>query len=80
MKTIWEHRMERGWTQFDLGLKVGVQPLTVSLWERGQRLPRVVQMRKLGNVFGVCSDDIMLAPRGAPHHRPTTECGTVEPR
>jgi DNA-binding XRE family transcriptional regulator len=60
MKTIWELRRERGWTQFDLALAVGVQPQTVYLWESGRRQPQVAQMRKLGQVFGICSDEIDL--------------------
>jgi DNA-binding XRE family transcriptional regulator len=60
MKTIWELRRERGWTQFDLALAVGVQPQTVYLWESGRRQPQVTQMRKLGQVFGICSDEIDL--------------------
>jgi DNA-binding XRE family transcriptional regulator len=62
MKTISELRRERGWTQFDLALAVGVQPQTVYLWESGRRQPQVTQMRKLGKVFGICSDDIDLTP------------------
>ncbi|MFN8662194.1 MAG: helix-turn-helix domain-containing protein [Thermomicrobiales bacterium] len=62
MKTISELRRERGWTQFDLALAVGVQPQTVYLWESGRRQPQVAQMRKLGKVFGICSDDIDLTP------------------
>lgn len=62
MKTISELRRERGWTQFDLALAVGVQPQTVYLWESGRRQPQVTQMRKLGKVFGICSDEIDLAP------------------
>ena len=60
MKTIRDLRQARGWTQFALALKVGVQPQAVYLWERGHRLPQVVPMRKLGVVFGLCSDDIVL--------------------
>ena len=66
MKTIREHREGRGWTQFALALKAGVQPQTVYLWERGQRLPHVLPLRKLGVAFGVCSDDIVLEPRAEP--------------
>ena len=62
MKTIRDLRQARGWTQFALALKVGVQPQAVYLWERGQRLPKVVPMRRLGIVFGLCSDDIALVP------------------
>ena len=60
MKTIRALRQERGWTQFELALAVGVQPQTIYLWESGRRLPQVLQMRKLGEVFGLCSDEIDL--------------------
>ncbi len=72
MKTIRALRQARGWTQFELALAVGVQPQTVYLWESGRRLPQVPQMRKLGEVFELCSDEIDLGPpadlsRTAPH-------------
>ena len=72
MKTIRELRRERGWTQFQLALAVGVQPQTVYLWESGRRVPQVPQLRKLGQVFGLCSDEIALdfgsePRRGMPH-------------
>jgi DNA-binding XRE family transcriptional regulator len=62
MKTIRALRQERGWTQFELAIAVGVQPQTIYLWESGRRLPQVIQMRKLGEVFGLCSDEIDLGP------------------
>jgi DNA-binding XRE family transcriptional regulator len=72
VKTIRELRRERRWTQFELALAVGVQPQTIYLWESGRRMPQVPQMRKLGEVFGLCSDEIALEPetdrpRAAPH-------------
>ena len=60
MKSIRVLRLEHGWTQFELALRVGVQPQTIYLWESGRRTPHVPQMRKLGAVFGICSDDIDL--------------------
>ncbi|MDP9368761.1 MAG: helix-turn-helix domain-containing protein [Chloroflexota bacterium] len=62
MQTIRALRQERGWTQFELALRVGVQPQAVYLWESGRRTPQVAQMRKLGEVFGLCSDEIELDP------------------
>ena len=62
MRTIRALRQERGWTQFELALKVGVQPQAVYFWESGRRTPQVPQLRKLGQVFGMCSDDIELSP------------------
>jgi DNA-binding XRE family transcriptional regulator len=61
-QTIRALRRERGWTQFDLALRVGVRPQTVYLWETGRRIPQVPQLRRLGQVFGLCSDDIVLEP------------------
>jgi transcriptional regulator with XRE-family HTH domain len=62
MKTIRALRQERGWTQFELAVRVGVQPQAVYLWERGRRLPQGPQVRRLGVVFGLCSDEIDLGP------------------
>jgi DNA-binding XRE family transcriptional regulator len=70
MTTIDVLRRERGWTQFELALAVGVQPQTVYLWESGRRQPKVSQMRKLGKVFGMCSDEIHLTQPPVAH--PTT--------
>ena len=67
MKTIRELRLERGWTQFELALAVGVQPQTIYLWESGRRQPQVPQMRKLGEVFGICSDEIELGSMREPY-------------
>ena len=65
MKTIRALRQERGWTQFELALKVGVQPQAVYFWESGRRTPQVPQLRRLGQIFGMCSDEIDLT---ASHH------------
>lgn len=75
MKTIRALRQERGWTQFELALKVGVHPQAVYLWESGRRTPQVPQLRKLGALYGLCSDDIILVNAAdvrdaAPPHRP----------
>lgn len=64
--TIRALRRERGWTQFELALRIGVQPQTIYLWERGRRTPQVPQLRRLGREFGLCSDDIDLEPRDTP--------------
>src|SRR6186713_2460028 len=65
MKTIRALRQDQGWTQFELALQVGVQPQAVYLWESGRRTPQVPQLRRLGEVFGICSDEIeLVAARG----------------
>ena len=77
MTTIRELRQERGWTQFALALKVGVQPQTVYLWERGRRTPQVPQLRRLGALFGLCSDAIDLIAAGAAERHATRPSGAT---
>lgn len=76
MLTIRELRREKGWTQFELALQVGVQPQTVYLWESGRRIPLVPQLRRLGRLFALCSDEIALlephsSVRGKPNDQAT---------
>lgn len=63
MTTIRELREERGWSQFDLALKIGVRPETVHQWETGRAIPKVLQLRKLAEIFGISSDAITLIKR-----------------
>lgn len=82
MNTIRALRQARGWTQFELALKVGVQPQAVYLWESGRRTPQVPQLRNLGRLFGLCSDEIDLgaAPdASADPHRPHADRYPGEP-
>jgi putative transcriptional regulator len=55
-KTIRELREERGWTQLALANMLGVTPVTVYNWERGQHMPTAPQLRALSRVFGVSMD------------------------
>ena len=79
MKTIRAWRQDLGLTQFELAVKVGVRPQTVYFWESGRRTPRVAYVRKLGQIFGVNSDEIDLdaalatlsASFQAPHPSPS---------
>lgn len=79
MRTIRELRLQRGWTQFQLALAVGVQPQTIYLWESGRRQPQVSQMRKLGQVFDLCSDEIDLERGSHGQSRMTRRLGESTP-
>ena len=59
-KTIRELRDEQILTQFELAGMVGVRPETISLWERGERRPRPMHIRKLAEVFNVKPSEIEL--------------------
>ena len=85
MKTIRALRQARGWTQFELALRVGVQPQAVYLWESGRGSPQVPQLRRLGEDFGLCSDEIDLGPTAGAGdadrqpHRPRADRHPEEP-
>lgn len=61
MKTIRQLREERGWTQLHLAIQLGVTPVTIYNWERGNSEPRVSQFRRLARLFGVSMDVLALA-------------------
>jgi DNA-binding XRE family transcriptional regulator len=58
VQTIRQYREERGETQLQLAIAVGVTPATVYNWERGQFEPKASQLRALARHFGVSMDDI----------------------
>lgn len=70
MKTIRQLRDERGETQLQLAIALGVTPATVYNWERGQFEPKASQLRALARHFDMSMDDIdfegpMLAKNAA---------------
>jgi transcriptional regulator with XRE-family HTH domain len=58
VKTIRELREERGETQLQLAIALGVTPATVYNWERGQFEPKATQLRALAKHFDASMDDI----------------------
>jgi putative transcriptional regulator len=60
MTTIHQLREDRGWTQVHLAIQLGVTPVTIYNWERGNSEPRVTQFRQLARLFGVSMDDRAL--------------------
>lgn len=66
MRTIRELREEQGWSQFEFAIKAGVTPSTISNWERGVTEPKVSQLRKVAELFGVSMDVIQVADHEGP--------------
>ena len=61
-KTIRQLREERGWSQLDLALEVGVEQSTVAKWERGEHRPLFRHRRHLADLFGVKVAEIAFGP------------------
>ena len=66
-KFLKELREERGLTQIQLSQKLvedgGYSDASISKWERGQALPNIDDLKKLGTYFGVSVDEILNGMR-----------------
>ena len=65
-KTIRQLREERGWSQLDLALQLGMEPGSVSAWERGLRRPKPRSLLLLSLLFGVRVEAIAFGPGEQP--------------
>ena len=53
MPTLRELRIERLWTQRQLAARAGVSHGTIVSAETGQRLPRLLTMRRIADALGI---------------------------
>lgn len=58
-------RKEKGLTQQEIGLLLGVGDKTVSKWERGINVPDVIMIKKLAELFGVGIEEILNGEKSA---------------
>lgn len=58
-KIIKELRKEKNLTQNELGEKLEVSGKAVSKWERGESLPDITIIKKLSDILGISSDELL---------------------
>ena len=46
-------RVERGWTQKDLGIRLGASKTAVASWEQGARIPKLDKLEEIARLFNV---------------------------
>ncbi len=63
-------RQRRGWTQSDLGEKVGVTEQTVRSWEQGSRNPGPASRDRLCEIFGMTAPQLGLERTATPTYDP----------
>lgn len=56
-------RKEQGWTQEQLGEKLGVTNKTVSRWEKGNYLPPVEMLQMLSDLYGLTINELLSGER-----------------
>ena len=69
-KTIRELRAERGWSQNELAVKLGVTPVTVYNWERGKYEPTASTFKAIALAFGVPMESVELVSMGDEQGKP----------
>ena len=57
--TISELRTKSNMTQADLAEELKIRQSTVSMWERGKAQPRLNMVKKIADVLGVSSGEIL---------------------
>lgn len=60
-------RADRGITQKSLGASIGVTPVTVGNWERGERQPSFKLLLQLAAILGVSADELLGNPSTSRH-------------
>ena len=56
-------RREKGWTQEELGERLGITNKTVSRWENGNYMPGIEMLSLLGKEFGVSLNELVEGRR-----------------
>lgn len=59
MIRIRNYRKRAKMTQNCLAKKCGVTKQAVSMWEAGERKPDIIMLKKLADIFGCSTDDLL---------------------
>ena len=62
---LMELRRQRGWSQEELGDKLGVTRQTVSKWETGQTTPEMEKLAAMSDLFSITTDELIKGNTGS---------------
>lgn len=71
-------RKQNGWSQEELGEKLGVSRQSISKWELGATIPDLDKVLKLGELFSVSTDYLLKDDRAEPDYTEDTPEGDVQ--
>lgn len=77
-----ELRRQKGWSQEELGYKLGVTRQTVSKWELGTTTPEMEKLAAMSELFGITTDELIKGEppeTSAPDQTGFTESKTADP-
>ena len=69
-------RKNRGWSQEELGEKLGVTRQTVSKWELGSTTPEMEKIAAMSEIFGITTDELI---KGTAPQQPSAQSETKIP-
>lgn len=59
MIALKEYRLKKGWTQVQLAEHLGLSKGAIGMWENGERKPNIIMLKKLAQIFGCTTDDLL---------------------
>lgn len=69
-RTIRQLRLERGWSQTELSVLLRVTVNSVQSWEANRAEPKISQMRRIMDAFGVAWEDVDWPEKTAKKYAP----------
>ena len=57
-------RKKAGLSQDEVAKALGVSGPAVSMWETGKTVPRTPMLKKLANLYGCTTDELLREPEG----------------
>lgn len=59
MLLLRKYRLDKNLTQEQLANMLGVAKTTISMWESGDRKPDIFMLKKIADLFGISTDDLL---------------------
>ena len=75
-ENIKQYRLQNGWTQQELGTKIGISKNAIGNYEKGFRSPKKDTMFDLANAFNISIDDL-FPPIQKDSSSPTSSIQTI---
>lgn len=75
-ENIKQYRLQNGWTQQELGAKIGISKNAIGNYEKGFRSPKKDTMFDLANAFNISIDDL-FPPIQKDSYSPTSQIQTI---
>ena len=77
LATILRYRTERGWNEYQLAVRAGMEQSTISSWYCKKSVPTLASLEKICKAFGITLSQL-LAEEGDPVFLTADQCKLLE--